>query len=396
MKFRYLLILVSFFLLQGCFPEQIERDDSEYTPEAKALIEEVFAPFAGDTLVDHHVHIIGLGNSGSGIRVNADMRSVIHPFKYARFVYFLDASGITIESQADEQYVSHLLKLTQDFPVPFKVGGLALDQHYNEDGQADDEITEIYIPDEYVLGLMKQHPHRIQAVVSIHPYRQDAVEALERAAQGGARMVKWIPNAMGIDPSSPRCDAFYDAMVRLDMTLLSHGGEEQSIDSRGRQHLGSPLLLRRALDRGVRVVVAHCAASGSSVDLDDEEGGDGKNFEFFLRMMENPEYVGQLFGDVSAITLVNQIDDHIVELLSATDLHSRLLYGSDYPLPAVTILNSNMALNLLGYLDEAYVPILNEIQQKNPLLYNFMLLRVLEHPDSGQRFPESLFRQRLF
>ena len=43
----------------------------------------------------------------------------------------------------------------------------------------------------------------------------DALEALEHAASLGCIAVKWLPNAMNIDPSSARCDAFYEAMKRL-------------------------------------------------------------------------------------------------------------------------------------------------------------------------------------
>jgi mannonate dehydratase len=62
---------------------------------------------------------------------------------------------------------------------------------------------------------------------------------------------------MGIDPSSPRCDAFYEAMARLNIPLLSHAGGEVALPSHVTQDVNNPLWLRRALDHGVRVIVAH-------------------------------------------------------------------------------------------------------------------------------------------
>ena len=56
-------------------------------------------------------------------------------------------------------------------------------------------------------------PRDFEWVASIHPYRTDALEALEQAKRDGARAVKWLPSAMGIDPASPRCDRFYRASV---------------------------------------------------------------------------------------------------------------------------------------------------------------------------------------
>ncbi len=67
----------------------------------------------------------------------------------------------------------------------------------------------------------------------------------------------------GIDPSSPRCDAFYEAMARLNISLLSHAGGEVALPSHVTQDVNNPLRLRWALDHGVRVIVAHCASLGS-------------------------------------------------------------------------------------------------------------------------------------
>ena len=52
---------------------------------------------------------------------------------------------------------------------------------------------------------------------------------------------------------------FTKKMKELDLILLSHGGEEKAVEADEDQKLGNPLLLRRALDHGVKVIVAHCA-----------------------------------------------------------------------------------------------------------------------------------------
>jgi len=67
-------------------------------------------------------------------------------------------------------------------------------------------------------------------VCSIHPYRRDAVAALENAVAHGARAVKWLPSAMGIDPASPKCDAFYRSLAQLHVPLICHAGEEMAVD----------------------------------------------------------------------------------------------------------------------------------------------------------------------
>ncbi|NQV15991.1 amidohydrolase family protein [bacterium] len=392
---KILILIPITMMLLGCKSEMLDSNAGELSPAAKSLIRDALAPFAADTLIDHHTHIVGLGGSGSGIEINSDMRSVTHPIKLTRFSYFMDAAGVTEDAKADEEYLNKLMLQIAGFPVHFKILGLALDRHYLENGEIDEDETEIYVPNQYLFDLSRLFPEHILPAISVHPYRKEAVSELEFGAAQGARVVKWIPNAQGIDPSSEQCDPFYEAMVRLDMVLLTHAGVEYAVDSGGRQHLGNPLLLRRALDAGVKVIVAHCAVAGEALDIDDPEQGKQDNFSLFLRLFDDPQYEDLLFADISAMTLLNQIGEPLKVMLSRSDLHHRLLYASDYPLPAVTILNSNAALSHLDYLDADIVPALNEIQNRNPLLYYLVLMRSIKHPESGDQFSEDLFRNKI-
>ena len=393
----HLFVSVLLFTLSfsGCDTDLVPDIDRELSPQAQALVDSAFAPFANDTLIDHHVHILGLGNTSSGIQVHPDTRSLLHPFKLTRFNYFMDAGSVTNEALADEQYLEYLLKQIERIPGKFRVMSLALDHFYTEEGIQDSNNYEIYIPNSYVVGLSQRYPDQMMPVISVHPYRHDAVAELEKWASRGVRVVKWLPNAQGFDPSSPLCDPFYAAMNRLDMVLLSHAGDEQALDSRGRQHLGNPLRLRRALDSGVKVIICHCATSGTSQDLDDPKLPKVDNFSLFMRLFDDPTYEGFLYADISGMTLVNQVGSSLKTILERKDLHPRLFYGSDYPLPAVDILNQNYALSVLGYLDEEIVDELDELQEINPLLYSFVLMRSIKHPDNGDHISEDLFRNKL-
>lgn len=390
-----LFLCASGLLFQGCEDDLVPAIDRQLSPAAQVLVDSAFAPFAQDTLVDHHVHILGLGNTSSGIEVHPHTQSLLHPVKLTRFNYFLDAGNVSNQALADEQYLDHLLAQIKKIPGEFQIRGLALDRFYNENGDQDFDNYEIYIPNEYVVKLSQLHPKEITPVVSIHPYRKDAVTELEKWSAKGVYVIKWLPNAQGIDPSSALCDSFYTAMKRNNVTLLSHAGTEQALDSQGRQHLGNPLLLRRALDAGVKVIVCHCGTSGASKDLDDPDGGKADNFDLFMRLFENPDYQDLLYADISGMTLVNQVGKSLKTILERPDLQDRLLYGSDYPLPAVDILNQNYALSLLGYLDEDVVAGLDELQEINPLLYSFVLTRMLKHPETGAHFSEDLFRNKI-
>src|SRR5438552_3506273 len=81
------------------------------------------------------------------------------------------------------------------------------------------------------------------------------------------------------------CARFYGTLVRTATPLLTHAGEEAAVDAAAAQELGNPLRLRRALDHGVRVIVAHCGTLGKGIDLD--KGAHGprvSNFALFTRL----------------------------------------------------------------------------------------------------------------
>jgi uncharacterized protein len=338
-------------------------------------------------VLDTHVHVVGLGTGGSGCTVGSRMQSVSNPAEYFKFSVYLNASGVTDLSRADQQYVERLAGLISAQRPHGKLLLFAFDRAYDEAGQPLPDDTEFFTPIEYVASLARAQPELFLPCASVHPARPDAVEALERAAALGCIAVKWLPNAMNIDPSSPRCDAFYEAMTRLGLTLITHAGEEKAVHSEERQRLGSPLLLRRALEHGVTTVVAHCASLGQNPDLDAPEPRPWvDNFDLFVRLMKEPQWRGRLFGETSALTLVNRAGRPLETVLSDEDLQRRCVNGSDYPLPAINALMQTRAIVNLGLITEEERTLLNEIDRHDPLLFDFVMKRTLRLRRDGKEF----------
>jgi hypothetical protein len=244
----------------GAFHDAPEQLATELTPAARQLLHDALAPFEGQRLIDYHVHLVGLGQDGSAMFVNPRMLSWRHPLKHLAFRVYLSAAGIDDVAQADHQYRERMLRLMRGFPAGSRFMTMAFDKHHEPDGAVELDHTEFFVPNDRVFELAKQHPGMIEAVASVHPYRKDALAALQRVADAGARMIKWLPNAMGIDPADVRLDPYYRRMKALGLTLLSHAGEEKAVEAEEDQALGNPLRLRRALNHGVRVIVAHCAS----------------------------------------------------------------------------------------------------------------------------------------
>jgi len=368
-------------------------------PRKLASDEAVLAAWDGidaTRMWDCHVHLIGSGDSGGGIWLNPAMFNIVNPVLYTQRLFYLNAGCIDERSGGDDDsYVQRMLNLLDGMRHGVKLVLLAFDRHHAGDGTALPGKTIMYIPDAYTQATARRHPEHFEWAASIHPYRRDFLAALRSAKAHGARAAKWLPAAMGIDPASPRCDAFYAELVKLDLPLITHSGTENAMGMADRQHLGNPLLLRRALEHGVRVVLAHCATLGEDRDLDRGENGPYvASFSLFARLMDDPRYRATLYGDISSIAQFNRAGPALLELLEREEWHPRLLNGSDYPLPGVVPLYSMTRLVEIGVIEPQLAPVLADVREHNSLLFDFVLKRHLRAGD--KRFPRSVFETRSF
>jgi mannonate dehydratase len=345
---------------------------------AHELVRSAWAGLDPAQVWDTHAHLMGIGDAASGVVVDPRSQSPLSPGEYARRLFFLNAGCAQgAPHGTDRGYVERALALLAALRGT-KMLLYAFERAHDERGAPLPQRSGLYVPDAYARDTARAYPQAFEWVASVHPYRADCVPALERARAEGARAVKWLPAAMGIDPASALCDRFYAALARLRLPLVTHAGLSRAILGTDLQDYGNPLRLRRALDAGVRVVVAHCASMGEDRDLD--RGAHGplvESFALFARLMDEPRYAPLLYGDLSAITQVRRAADALPRVLERADWHARLLNGSDYPLPGMMPLFSTEYLVALGLLERSAAPVLAEIRRYNPLLYDFVLKRSL-------------------
>ena len=346
-------------------------------PELEDFVGGLFEDLDLSRVWDVHAHLVGLGD-GSGAFVSPRMRSHRHPILRFQFDAYLAAAGFE-EGTPDVAYLDRVVEMQRLGNPDGRVMMMAFDVVVDEHGEERIDESIFHTPTEYVLHAALAH-EEVEAIASVHPYREDCVERLEAAVSAGARAIKWLPQSMRIDPDSPLCQPLYDALARLDVPLISHAGEEAAVESQV-GHYESPKRLYRALESGVRVIVAHCASLG-------EDEGRSAHLGF-LEMMDEAEYEGRLFGDLSAMTQVNRCGPPLFDVLKRGDLHHRLLNGSDFPLPAVDPLVSTLRLRQLGYIDGEQRRLCNGVYEHNPLLYDLVLKRCLAA--EGSSFAPSAF-----
>jgi uncharacterized protein len=358
------------------------------------LYQEIWKGIDPSQVWDSHVHLVGTGDSGNQDApwFNPDMDSYAHPILKIQKYFYMNG-GCVDSGNIDQSYVTHMLQLVSGMKPGFKAMLLAFEWFHDESGRPQKARSIFHIPNSYAARIAAENPVAFEWIASIHPYRADCVDALQQAKAQSARAIKWLPQAMGIDPMSRKCDRFYQAAADLGLPIISHTGRESAVQG-GDHTSANPLKLKRALDAGVKVLLAHCASDGDDIDLDVGKNGPRiKSFELFSRMMALPQYEKLLFGEISALTLRNH-EWTLQPVLSHTEWHARLINGSDYPLPGIMPLTDASSLARKDLLSETALPFLQEIKQYNAFLYDFALKRLLRF--EGRSLPLSVFQTRGF
>ncbi|MFV1983078.1 MAG: amidohydrolase, partial [Thiohalomonadales bacterium] len=132
-------------------------------------------------LWDCHTHLVGLGDSDSGIWINPNMKTILHPVLYTQFKLYINGScaePVTTET-FDEAFVNRLLLLHKDMPKGFRFCLLAFDYYHNEKSEIVKEYSTFYTPNKYALKLATKYPDQFEWIASIHPYREDSLGELE-------------------------------------------------------------------------------------------------------------------------------------------------------------------------------------------------------------------------
>ncbi len=305
--------------------------------------------------IDCHVHVIGTGKHGSGCwyqprgltRVGAPILLRSMGLKAADLAGDFETIYITaLRAQIREAGLDAAVILAQEEP-------------YRDDGTLLADTGSFYVPNNYVLGLARAHPEFLPAV-SIHPARRDALEELERCIAGGAIMLKCLPNCQNMDWNERRYRPFLERMAEAGLILLAHTGSERTMPVL-RPDLASPRILTQALEVGVTCIAAHCGTGMIALDPD--------YFDEFVAMTRR---YPNLYGDNSALAgLSLRFRPRQLRLIREdAELASRILYGSDLPVPPSGLVMA--AFGMLGWRDYA-----ESRRHVQPLARDLMLKRAL-------------------
>jgi predicted TIM-barrel fold metal-dependent hydrolase len=266
--------------------------------------------------IDLHVHVADIetmldsGRPAGRAKATGYLRRVLRSARKNDLVAGHDGDGI------NDRWLRRLAGWVRESPLDAVVL-LALDAVYDESGAPRRDKTVLEVTNDFVASAAEHSPQFFFGA-SVHPYRRDAVEELERVVAKGACLIKWIPSAQHIQPDSPRCYPLFEAMAHYNVPLLCHTGVEHMLGF-SRSSLNHPSRLVPALKRGVTVIAAHCGAH-----LFLHEPSFVGPWSTLARQHEN------LYGDTGAFSIVTRIPC-LKRILHDPILKTKLLYGSDFP-----------------------------------------------------------------
>lgn len=320
------------YLLSACQTNRIDRKISSKKPLARDWLEGPFDREGQGTplvyqvpdmpkkdIVDMHFHAACM-NPDNGCIVSQVMRNKLFGMKFRAYTKAFGLTKEDVENKRDEVVFETAHRIVSESKYVSHAVILALDGVYTDQGELDLERTQVYVPDAFIHRQVSKYDN-LWYGPSINPMRKTAIADLHQAKKDGARLIKWIPCTMLFDPSDSRYNEFYDTLVKLNLPLLSHVGEESSFAGSIDKYC-DPLKLEPALERGVKVIAAHMGSRGEH---------DG---EFaYDRLQRLWQRYPNLYSDNSATIQFNRPADFLLR----AHLDDRILYGSDFPLVHIEV-----------------------------------------------------------
>ncbi|MBK9126605.1 MAG: amidohydrolase family protein [Phycisphaerales bacterium] len=251
----------------------------------------------------------------------------------ARRLLGLPAVGPELDAALEERYRPHLWTAG---PIERYVL-LAFDAVLDDAGRvaplperSEDLGSDIYTSNSLVRDVCRRHPERFLFGASVHPYRPDALAAIEAVFRAGACLLKWIPLHHNIDPADERTVAALVRCAELGLPVLVHMGEEFTLTTQRPAYRPLRMLLpvlEQLYRRGTMptVIVAHAATPVTP-------WGETESHRLLLEALRGALRRAPLYADISAMTAVTK-RGFLLSLARQQDLHGRLLFGSDFPVP---------------------------------------------------------------
>nr|WP_315060856.1 amidohydrolase family protein [uncultured Campylobacter sp.] len=235
-----------------------------------------------------------------------------------------------------EGYKSNFARLIKSSNSVQKSVVFGVDAKFDEGGNLVHKDKTVCASNEDVFAFYEQNPNEVVPFFSVNPNRKDALNLIEKYHKMGFKGGKLLHSYWETDLNDKRYEPYFRLLSELGLPLVIHVGDENSLASN--KALESIEQLKSPLNLGCRIVCAHMGASSDGVlsmfSRDPEKLG--TNYLTLLRWLR--EFDG-LYADVSALLCINKARI-LPHLKTQTQIHDKILFGTDFPVPFSVILSS--------------------------------------------------------
>ncbi len=240
-----------------------------------------------------------------------------------------------------------------------------------------------------VIEVAHRYPGQFIPFFSINPLRPDALERIEEFTEQGCAGAKFLQNYWRVDLNNESLIPYYEKLQGLHLPLIIHIGSEYAIESE--KQFESSNMLRLPLEVGVTVIAAHMGLGQIGHwlspwrNLSKNPAWFDRDYFHILEMLETHD---NLYGDLSAM-LIPLRARALEHLTRQKQVHHKLLFGTDYPVPFPIRFNTHglsrketaRIASIANPFDRYAAALLQFFPKDNPLYTNYQ--RVLSTPDSN-------------
>ena len=235
-----------------------------------------------------------------------------------------------------EGYKSNFARLIKSSNFVQKSVVFGVDAKFDECGNLVHKDKTVCASNEEVFAFYEQNPNEVVPFFSVNPNRKDALNLIEKYHKMGFKGGKLLHSYWETDLNNKRYEPYFRLLSELRLPLVIHVGDENSLASN--KALESIEQLKSPLNLGCRIVCAHMGAScdGAFTALSRDPEKFGANYFTLLGWLR--EFDG-LYADVSALLCINKARI-LPHLKTQTQIHDKILFGTDFPVPFSVILSS--------------------------------------------------------
>jgi predicted TIM-barrel fold metal-dependent hydrolase len=249
--------------------------------------------------------------------------------------------GIDPKELARDPYRAYVRALTDSVRNSEHVEKVVLfgvDERVDDAGETLHKDITVCASNEDLLAVYEANRDVVVPFFSVNPKRPDALELIDRYVEHGFRGAKFLQNYWGVDTREARYRPYFEKLAEKNLPLIVHVGSESSVHSF--KACESIEMLDRPLDAGVNVICAHMALSYEPRRILRAFSKNPKHFnDGYFTLLEMLKRHDNLYADISA--LLTPVRAKVLRHLSEQrDVHGKLLFGTDFPVPFTTLLNS--------------------------------------------------------